>query len=754
MEAPFLFITTALSLGIIAGRYNINPITIFALLSMSLSISIFLYIKRKNATLSLIISFILLGYILGSSAINSTGKYLNLQNKLVTVKGIVSNLKIYDGYAKYVVKPVNAPKVLISQYGGDIPANGDFVSVRGKISTPKSARNPGGFNYSIFLKKNGIEAVMAVQGYGVDIIGKSRLNFFQKIVQAIRERIEKNYISSMPGQDAKFITSIILGNNVLDEDILYQFRTIGVSHIISVSGMHVAVITGFIIYILGLMKVQRYKALIVTIIIVFYAILTGGMPPVVRSVIMASMALIGSAVGRNNNSVNSISFAAFAILIVNPLMLYDIGFQLSFISTLAILYIYKPIKERLSALNAKLRDLIAVTLAAQIGTIPLTMYYFHSISVVSILSNIIIVPIADISVILGFLSAILGLMLPTLSLIVNYMNIPVIELILYTTKLINSIPYASINLAVLPFYIVILYYTVLIIAVSRIDKKLKLRLTFAVLLIVALVSVYNYLPKNLEMTFLDVGQGDSTFIMTPSRKAFLIDGGGRPANSSSSFDVGHDIILPFLYYKGVLKLDGIFISHTDTDHIGGILSLIKEIKVDKIFIGEQKVTDDNFKALMKIADLKNIPVVFLNRGDKIKADNIVFDVLNPGEFIEENPINNNALVFKVIYKNAEFLFTGDIEKEAEKKLEKFDITSDVLKVAHHGSNTSSTRDFINKVKPDICVIQVGKNNYGQPDAYVLKYLNSVSKVYRTDEDGAVIIKTDGNKFTVNTMIRK
>lgn len=754
MEAPFLFITTALAIGIIASRYYINLAFIFALLLISVSISIFLYIKRKNATKSLLISFIFLGFILGSNAMSSTGKYLNLQNKIVTLKGTVSNLKIYDGYAKYVVEPVNAPKVLINQYGGDMPTNGDYVSINGVISIPKPARNPGGFDYSIFLKKNGIEAVMSIQGYEVNIIGKSSLNPFQKIVQALRERIEKNYINSMPEQDAKFIISIILGNNVLDDDILNQFRTIGISHIISVSGMHVAVIIGFIMFILGLIKIKRYKVPIVTAIIVFYAILTGGMPPVVRSVIMASTALIGSAVGRNNNPVNSISFAAFVILIANPLMLYDIGFQLSFISTLAILYFYKPVKERLSELNSKLRDLIAVTIAAQIGTIPLTMYYFHSISVVSILSNIIIVPITDICVILGFLSAILGLILPALALIINYANIPVVEIILYITKLINSIPYASINTVIPPLYIIVLYYAILIIAFSGIDKKLKLRLTFAVLLIVALISIYNYVPKNLEVTFLDVGQGDSTFIRTPNRKALLIDGGGKPAISGSSFDVGHDIVLPFLYYKGVLKLDGIFISHTDTDHIGGILSLIKEIKVDKIFIGEQKVTDDNFKALMKIAALKNIPVVFLSRGDEIKVDNVVFDVLSPGEFIEENPINNNALVFKVVYKNAEFLFTGDIEKEAEEKLGKSDISSDVLKVAHHGSNTSSTRDFINKVKPKICVIQVGKNNYGQPDADVLKYLNSVSKVYRTDEDGAIIIKTDGNKFIVNTMFGK
>ncbi|AIS52155.1 ComE operon protein 3 [Thermoanaerobacter kivui] len=757
MEVPFLYFTITLSLGMIASRYFFHPFVFLFLLAISVAISLGLYIKKKNASLPLLISFVFVGVILGGSAINFPNPYLKLQDKFVTIKGTVEDVKIYEEYAKYTVKPTKTPKILVTQYGGKYPSDGDVVSIRGIVSIPKRATNPGGFDYKLFLKKKGIYAVMKVQGHAVDIIGKGNLNFIEKAVHAAKQKIESNYINSMPERDAKFVISVLLGDKLVDDETLGQFRTAGISHIICVSGMHVAIITGFILYILSLFNIRRYKVPIIITVLTFYAILTGANPPVIRAVLMASIALIGTTYGKKHNSINSLSFAAFVILIFNPLMLWDVGFQLSFVATLAILYFYKPIQEKLSMLNPKIRDLVALTLSAQIGTIPFTMYYFHYISIISLLSNIVIVPLADIAVVLGFLSAVTGLIFHHLSYFINYINIPVVEAILYITKLFDSLPYASIDTIVPPFYVIGLYYGILAVLLSSFDKKTKkISIAIALTFIIA-IFFYNYLsPKDLEVTFLDVGQGDSTFVRTSHGKTFLIDGGGKPLFATSSCDVGEDVVLPFLYYKGVMKLDGVFISHTDIDHVGGILTVLQQMKVDKIFIGIQKVTDDNFKKIMETAKSKNIPVILLKKGDKVEIDDVEIYVLHPdpANLIEENPINNNALVFKIKYKEMEFLFTGDIEKPAEEILRNLDLKTHILKVAHHGSSTSSTEEFIEKANPKVCIIQVGKNNYGLPDERVLKYLKSKAKVYRTDKNGAIIVKTDGKKAYISTVVKE
>ncbi|QSZ26758.1 DNA internalization-related competence protein ComEC/Rec2 [Aceticella autotrophica] len=754
MNAPFLYIAIALSSGIIVGRYNININYLFIFLLISVFFSIIMYKKSLNATFPILISIFLFGVIIGTNAIYSKNNYETMEGKLVTIRGTVSELKKMQNLSKYIVNPDKGLKILVSQYGGIPPENGDLVNVRGIVYIPPEKRNPGGFNYRLFLRKNNIGALMSIKGTSFEIVEKNKNSVIDRILQNTRNKIRAGYAASMPKNDAEFVSSMILGDYSIDDATMNSFRITGIAHVLSVSGLHVGVIALFIIFILGFFKINRYSTPIVILILIFYTLLTGSVPPVMRSTIMASMALIGTSIGRNNVPENSISVAAVFILLINPLMIYDVGFQLSFIATLSIIYLYNPLKVLIKIPNKKLKDMIALTMAAQIGTIPIILFYFHNLSLISLLANILIVPITGAVVILGFISAVISIVIPFLSFPINYINIPIVEIILYLTKFLSCLPYASLNTLVMPFYAIILYYIMIIVFLSKLNKKLKYQITAIIIFIFIAGIVYNVtVHKGLEVTFLDVGQGDSAFVETPHGKKILIDGGGRPNANGTAFDVGHNIVMPFLYYKNTATLDTIFISHTDIDHIGGVLSILNEINVKKIFIGEQKVTDNNYKELIEIAKSKQIPVVFLTQGDVVTIDGIDFIVLSPGkDFIEENPINNNALTFKMIYRNADFLFTGDIEKEAENKLKNLDIKADVLKVPHHGSNTSSTKDFIEKVNPEITIISVGKNNYGHPNVNVVKYLASISKLYRTDRDGAVIINTDGNVIKVKRFI--
>ena len=230
----------------------------------------------------------------------------------------------------------------------------------------------------------------------------------------------------------------------------------------------------------------------------------------------------------------------------------------------------------------------------------------------------------------------------------------------------------------------------------------------------------------LKIYFIDVGQGDSTLIVTPSKKTILIDGGG-----SESFDVGEKVLLPYLLDRRIRKIDYIMISHFDTDHCKGIFTVIENLKVKNIIISKQAEKSENYKKFKEIVANKKINIILVKAGDKIKIDKyIYFKILFPTEkLIMQNPLNNNSIVSQLNYKSFKMLFTGDIEEIAEKEilnLQKDKLKSTILKVAHHGSNTSSTQEFINSVKPELALIGVGKNNtFGHPSECVVEKLRDL-----------------------------
>ena len=259
-------------------------------------------------------------------------------------------------------------------------------------------------------------------------------------------------------------------------------------------------------------------------------------------------------------------------------------------------------------------------------------------------------------------------------------------------------------------------------------KKKKWKIYKIIFLIIVLIGI-NQFPRDLEIHFLDVGQGDCTFIITPMHKTILIDGGG---STSNSYDVGKDTLIPYILDKGYRKIDYLFISHFDQDHIGGILSVLEELKVGKIYITKQGERSENYEKFLKIVKQKNITVQLLKAGDKIVMDTITFHILWPIEKqIEENILNNNAMVMKLQYKEFSMLFTGDIEEIAERKIldtykNQLDILkATVLKVAHHGSKSSSIEAFLKATGSKLAVIGVGENNmFGHPSNVVLERLQS------------------------------
>ena len=289
-------------------------------------------------------------------------------------------------------------------------------------------------------------------------------------------------------------------------------------------------------------------------------------------------------------------------------------------------------------------------------------------------------------------------------------------------------------------------------------KQYKNKISTILIILVLIFSIFYFVPKDLKIYFVDVGQGDCTFIVTPKNKTILIDGGG---STGSDFDVGESTLLPYILDRGYKKIDLMFISHFDQDHVGGLLTILEELKVNRVCISKQEENSENYQKFVEIVNRKNIPVSILKIGDRINIENdLYFDILWPQEKqIGENKLNNNAIVMKLNYNGFSCLFTGDIEEIAEEKLveiykDKRILKSDILKVAHHGSKTSTTEKIINQIKPEIALIGVGKNNlFGHPSDEVIKRLEEQnSKIYRTDENSEIMITVNAKgKYYIRSL---
>lgn len=455
------------------------------------------------------------------------------------------------------------------------------------------------------------------------------------------------------------------------------------------------------------------------------------------------------------------------------MQLHGIGLQLSYLGTIGIIVFYKNIKHFLDELkflkdnvrikqskliskivNA-LKEMLSVTISAQIMILPVMLYHFNMIGIYFIITNIlvssIIGPIMFLSVIFVIMSCIsleiskcisifLSLGIEGLIQISNLAKFPFSKIYVATPSILFITIYYIIVLVSNQIYVI---YTskhvngtqrrvknlIALMKYKLYEKKKKKRKIYKIIFLIIVLIGINQFPKDLEIHFLDVGQGDCTFIVTPMDKTILIDGGG---STSNSYDVGKDTLIPYILDKGYRKIDYLFISHFDQDHIGGILSVLEELKVGKIYITKQGERSENYEKFLKIVKQKNITVQLLKTGDKIVMDTITFHILWPIEKqIEENILNNNAMVMKLQYKDFSMLFTGDIEEIAERKIldtykNQLDILkATVLKVAHHGSKSSSIEAFLKATGSKLAVIGVGENNmFGHPSNVVLERLQS------------------------------
>ena len=654
---------------------------------------------------------------------------------------------------------------------------GDHVCIEGRLRKPPPARNPGGFDYQKYLLRKGIFGLMSVRAQAVQVLEKGRSHGFKTwvilpIKHSVRHSIDRNLL----GAPGALLKGVLLGERSrMPQEIVDAFSTAGVIHVLAVSGLHVGLIAGIFFFVLKFMALPEKWAVGATVAaLVLYAYVTDLRPSVVRASMMASMVLIGMIRERNTNVINSLSIAALLILAKSPQSLFDLGFQLSFSATLSIVSLYDPIN-RLFPKVLRRQDTwwgkwlgkwvfgaLAVSLAAQVGTAPIIAYYFNRVPIISIVANIVVIPTIAIVVALGLLTCAFGPWLAAIATAANAVNWVCLHTLIKLVRFFAEIPYASFYVSTPSGFFLLGYFVLLWLSVKAVHSLRHRKLLVFGLLLVANVYVWQGMLSHrdvLEITFLDVGQGDAIFVAFPNGRTMLVDGGERRA----TFDAGEQIIEPFLRYKGIRHLDIVLATHGDSDHIGGLCTVLQHFKVGHLLDSGQYAATPSAHELYEWVEKKGVLRHSVSAGDRLVGlGKVRAMILHPTEdFVEETGeapqgSNNTSVVLKLSYHDMDLLLTGDIEGAAEQALMRWknQLDVEILKVPHHGSKTSSSERFLDAVQPEWGIIPVGAyNRLGHPAPKVLKrYAQSDVQVYRTDRHGAVIFTCSDKGVKIKPML--
>jgi len=644
---------------------------------------------------------------------------------------------------------------------------GNILEFTGIMQIPRGRRNPALFDYRQYLIRSGIHYTLNISSADIEKMGEIRMPLPSMLMEAVRTRVRAVFSESVGGREGALMIAMMLGDRLnLPHDLTIDFRQTGLSHIIAISGLHVGFILLMLERILDMLPLSPKLATLLKITVLwFYCILTGATPSVLRAVFMATVYLGGKLAGRKPDALNSLAFAALGILILMPLDLFNIGFQLSFSAVMGIILFNSKVVKVLSFLPKWLSSTLSVTLSAQIGVVPLIAYYFNIFSPVSLPANLVFVPLSGFMVCFGFVVMSVGLVLPVLAEMIGWPLKIASWLFIEGAQLASGMPIAFINVVSPSILVLACFYVAMWILSDEKPawvKNVPIWCTILILLPLFHSTIQPMIQNDLKLVFLDVGQGDSIYIKTPDEKHILIDGGGRLFDSGRGFEPGEDIVVPFLLKNGVGRLDLVVKSHDHSDHIGGLKAVASSLPIGAFMEYPPSEGSEKYHELKSIINRKDIHTIKAYAGQVYSIGSYVtLEVFYPdaeGKSLSkfyDGDDNNRSLVFLLRYKDAEVLFTGDIYEDVEEYVASdWDKNVDILKVAHHGSRTSSSQYWLDAVNTYLAVIQVGNNNFGHPHEEVLERLAGTgTKVLRNDIHGAVICIFDGKNWTIRRMIQ-
>ncbi len=652
---------------------------------------------------------------------------------------------------------------------------GDRVVVRGKLHLPRPGSNPGDLDYRAYFLRRGIGAVMSCDGQELDITGTSVRYEPLRKMRHLRETLGNAMTRHMGTTEAALLKGLVFGERTaLPAEIGWDFADTGLVHILSVSGYHVALLAGVIYGLLRLANCSEAVRIKITMLcIAGYVLLVGFSPPVVRSALMAVVLLGADLLLRKKDGLQALLVAGSLLLLWEPRQLYDIGFQLSFGATAGLILLSPGFSAAFRKyLPAGAASISAATVAATLAVLPFLANYFQQISLIALLSNIVLTYPVSLLIVSGMLAALLGGLWAPPAYLLNLFNNWLAGLLIRLTALFAGVPGAALHIPVFSWWAAAGYYLLLIWicqlytpgwlpAFSHIWRDRRRRLLFCGLGVLLGFAWYGSAAseRGLTVTFLNVGQGDAAFLRTPHNQGILIDGGPGLRTDGTGYDTGEKIIVPFLRRAGIRTLDLVVLSHAHEDHAGGLRTVLGYLPVKGLLAAPGGPESGKSPALEALCRSKGIPVMKPAAGQRLEIDGVVLEVISTGDLPTKDDQGNEAsLVIRVSYGAHQFLFTGDLEGEAEQKLRQTSpkLTCTVLKVGHHGSAKGTSEAFLAMVNPAFAVISVGETNpYGHPAPAVLRRLQAYHvQSFRTDRDGAVSFFSDGHRLKVTTYMQK
>ncbi len=582
-------------------------------------------------------------------------------------------------------------------------------------------------------------------------------------IQGMREKLSATANAFLPAPYSALLNSMVFGAKAAELPLNLKdlYKRAGVAHLLVASGMQLGLLVGFFGFFKRIGNFSNSFFLVfASLFNLFYTLIAVPGPSILRSMLMVETMLFAQVFKRENDFVSSFSLSGFLLLLWDPLLLFNAGFQLSFAATWAVVKFSPIIKDYLSEfLPIWLADLSAASLGPVLITLPITWWHFGEVSLIAFISNFFILPWVGLLVIMGTIGAFLGMVIPFLGEIICYANLPLLIALNFLADIFAGFSFSSIAFSPPSLVLVFFYYSLIHVFCYVREKKIKWNyqwsfIILGVFLLLYLVNAFfsaSFISGPLlTISMLDVGQGDAILIETPQKKNILVDAGEEKF-------VRWSVLSP-LKRKGICQLDALVLTHAHDDHIGGAPAVLSSLGVAQAWSNGIPANTLSFIQASSLIQSKGIDSYIAQAGDIFYLEpNLYIQILFPDQkslSLHALDLNNTSLTFRLSYKNFSMLFTGDLGFEGEEQLlaKNFSLKSNILKVGHHGSSTSSSFAFLQRVSPQAALISCGrKNKFRHPHAITLKRLETIkARIFRTDLQGTIKVVTNGRIFNITS----
>ena len=793
IKRPVFWILLAFVLGEVIAVFDLNIAVPCIVLAIIVIRKIIIKAYEDMGAFVVIFFTLIMGFMLMSNEITTRNHIYDLKENTVIVQGKIykientafgKNIYLKGVEVENGEKNVSVKRIFVNTEKIPNVKIGNIIKVRGKLRQFEEAANKGNFDSRKYYLSLGFYG--KIEAGTIEIINSNYSGIRQGLYELrmeIIERLEKlcsdnKGIFSIINNKNGIIGAIILGDKTdLDSDIKELYSVSGIAHILAISGLHISFI-GMAIYRLLRRRFRFLFSAAVSIpVVLSFGIMSGFGISTIRAIIMFILKIMGEVLGRKYDAITAISLAGLVLLVQNPFVVCNSGFQMSFGAIIAIVLIL-PIVEEILNTDNKIIKVLSANFTISLVMNPILAWNYYELPTFSFLLNIVVVPLMSVVIVSSIVGIFCSCIMFGFGKAVIFPGCGILELYTFLCNIINKSSVASIVVGQPKVTIIIVYYAILLVVLfglknirtkyTRAEKErniikketglvlekkakkerrikgqnVKLRLACIAGFLLLNYLIY-YIPNpGFYITFINVGQGDGILIHGDNGTKVMVDGG-----STSEKQVAKNCIVPYLKAEGIGTIDYSIITHTDKDHISGILEILENnnsnrIRIKNLVMPDINMKDDTYNELIEKAKLKKINVLYIKKGDTLSLGKTKIKCIYPETTTTASDKNDYCTVLSVKNKTSKILLTGDISKEIEEKI-KDDIEENytVLKVAHHGSNYSSSEKFLKKVNPKYSIISVGKNNsYGHPGNETMERLRKQGGViYRTDEKGGITI---------------